>query len=123
MPSTKISNGQIYFGNGQTQKSSKGLASSFVRKYNGFDGQGNGIALSYNVSSISQISTGRWQVNLSTALSDTNNAIIALTGRNNYDAFISEDIGNKNQSIYTLVMFNYSSNRYDFGFSSTVIGK
>lgn len=96
---------------------------AWVRKNSGHDGLGNGIMGSANVSSLTQQSTGRWTVNLSNAMPDTNYAVIATPFRNDSDSLINEDYSIRSTTTFTLVINNISipPNRYDFGFSAIVV--
>jgi hypothetical protein len=96
---------------------------AWVRKNSGHDGLGNGIMGSANVSSLTQQSTGRWTVNLSNAMPDTNYAVIATSFRNDSDSLINEDYSIRSTTTFTLNIHNISipPNRYDFGFSAIVV--
>lgn len=96
------------------------LCRAWVRKNNGFDGLGNAIMGSFNVSSLTQQATGRWTVNLTNAMTDTNYAVVATSFRNNSDSFENEDPTVRSTSTFTICLMNYSGSRYDFGFSATV---
>ena len=97
------------------------LVGNWVRKLSGYDGQGNGTAGSFNTSSLTQISTGRWRVNLTNAYPDTNYAVIATGARNNSDTYVSEDFSDRTTSRYAVVIHNWTYDRFDFGFSSMTI--
>jgi hypothetical protein len=94
---------------------------AWVRKNNGFDGFGNGIMGSANVTSLTQQATGRWTVNLTNAMPDTNYAVVATSFRNNSDSFENEDPTVRSTTTFTICLMNYSGSRYDFGFSAAVI--
>lgn len=86
------------------------------KKANGFDGEGNGIRASANLSSFTQLSTGRWRCVYATALPTANHSSIGLAYRNNSDAFISADHFDRTNSYSTFVLNNYYGNdRFDFG--------
>jgi hypothetical protein len=96
---------------------------AWVRKNSGFDGLGDGIMGSGGVSSLTSLGTGRWQVNLSITLPDTNYAVIATSFRSNSDTLISDDYSNRSTTMFTLNIYNISipPQQYNFGFSVAVI--
>jgi hypothetical protein len=76
---------------------------------------------SANVTSLTQQATGRWTVNLTNAMPDTNYAVVATSFRNNSDSFENEDPTVRSTTTFTICLMNYSASRYDFGFSAAVI--
>jgi hypothetical protein len=116
-------NGNFRFDSGYGSVATAYGCRAWVRKNSGHDGLGNGIMGSANVSSLTQQSTGRWTVNLSNAMPDTNYAVIATPFRNDSDSLINEDYSIRSTTTFTLVINNISipPNRYDFGFSAIVV--
>jgi len=96
------------------------LCKAWIRKNSGFDGLGNGIMGSYNVSSITQLSTGRFQVNFTNAISDTNYAVVLGGFRLNSDVVAGEDASNRTTTYCTVVSYNISQTRFDMGFSAAI---
>ena len=94
---------------------------AWVRKNSGHDGLGNAIMGSGNVTSLTFQSTGRWTVNLTNAMPDTNYAVDGMPFRNNSDAFINEDYSIRSTTTFTVKLKNYNNGDYDFGFSAAVI--
>ena len=76
---------------------------------------------SANVTSLTQQATGRWTVNLTSAISDTNYAVVGMPFRSNSDAFINEDYSIRSTTTFTVKLKNYANGDYDFGFSAAVI--
>ena len=97
-----------------------GIAKAWIRKNSGFDGLGNAIMASFNVSSITQLSTGRWQVNFTNAMADTNYIVVLGGFRQNSDVTTGEDASNRTTTYCTIVSYNISQTRYDMGFSVAI---
>ena len=113
--------GNFQFNSGYGSAATAYGCRAWVRKNNGFDGFGNGIMGSANVTSLTQQATGRWTVNLTNAMPDTNYAVVATSFRNNSDSFENEDPTVRSTTTFTICLMNYSGSRYDFGFSAAVI--
>lgn len=126
MAETKLTNSTVLYGDGTTQATARGVAAAWVLKNDGAQGSGNQILSSYNVSSLSQVSAGRWQVNFSITHSSPNyivNASIIRAGDPGtglVDGKIHEDLTNRNSSACTIVTYEMSNEvgqRFDWGFS------
>jgi hypothetical protein len=97
----------LVFSDSTTQTSGSGVAKAWAR----FNTSAATIQASYNVSSITQLSTGKWKITFTNAMKDANYTVVGSTvgEPSNYPSYVSSDGGAPTTTYFTGCVWTYTS--------------